>query len=264
MNRRTLLAGTALGLGSPALWAAARTNVIRIGVTRGPHEEIMNEVKRLAAPRGLHLTVIAFDDFVSPNVALMNNLIDANAYQHRPYMNRQNADRGFDLVDVAKTVSFPFSFYSVRGYRCLNDLPDKAVLGIPNDVTNADRALGLLARHRLLKFDQPQNTLLSVLDIAENPRRLHIIECEAAQLARDIHRLDAAAITGNHAYTAKLQPLKDGIAGSGKTDPYANVICVRRQNRNAPWVRDLVGIYHTPAVARFIREHFGPRIQCAW
>lgn len=144
MKRRTLVAaaGILAIAGSIPLSALAAEKTIVVGVTAGPHAEIMEVVKRIAEKQGMKIRIVEFNDFVQPNAALVAGDLDINSFQHKPYMDQQNEDRGYKLASAAPTITFPLTYYTRKGYKTLADLPQGARVGIPNDPTNANRARG--------------------------------------------------------------------------------------------------------------------------
>ena len=175
--------------------------------------------------------------------------------QTKPFLDAANRDRGYDLVPVGETITFPMAFYSKK-YSNLSDIPNKSTLGIPNDPSQGGRALILLASQGLIKLKDSKNLLSSPLDIVSNPHHYNIIELEAAQLPHSLSDLDAAAINGNYASAAGLNPSKDGILIEDPNGPYVNHIVVRAQDKNQPWVKPLIQSYQQPQIHDFILKTF--------
>jgi D-methionine transport system substrate-binding protein len=248
------LAGAALMaalLAVPAL--AAET--VKIGVTPGTHEQVMEVVRDIAKGKGLDLQIVTFSDYVLPNQALDSGDLDANSFQHRPYLDQQVADRGYELVPVAKNFIEPMGIYA-KAHKKLEDLPEGAQVAIPNDPSNGGRALLLLQEKGLIKVDPARGLTPGILDITENPKNLAFIEIDAAQLPRALEDVAAAAINTNYALEAGLNPLEDAIAIESAESPYANLIVVRREDEQAPWVKTLVEAYQNAEVRDFIRATF--------
>ena len=157
MKRRTLVAaaGILAIAGSIPLSALAAEKTIVVGVTAGPHAEIMEVVKRIAEKQGMKIRIVEFNDFVQPNAALVAGDLDINSFQHKPYMDQQNEDRGYKLASAAPTITFPLTYYTRKGYKTLADLPQGARVGIPNDPTNANRALHMLEEQGLVRLRRP-------------------------------------------------------------------------------------------------------------
>jgi len=236
---------------------------IKIGVTAGPHAQILEAVKKVAERDGLKIQVIEFSDYVQPNAALAAGDLDANSYQHLPYLQQQIKDRGYKFASIAQTVTFPLGIYSKK-LKSLAALKEGARVGIPNDPTNGGRALLLLQAKGLLKIKAEAGLKATPLDISDNPKKLKIVELDAAQLPRSLDDLDVAAINGNYAETAGLNPTRDSIALEAPTGPYANIIAVREQDKDKPWVAKLVKAYHSDEVKQFIKVTFKDTVTTAW
>jgi D-methionine transport system substrate-binding protein len=255
--RRPLLAA-ALALAPLAARAqeiGSAQRPLRIGVTAGPHAQVMEKVREIAARDGLLLRIIEFSDFIQPNVALAAGDLDANSYQHQPFLDQQVRDRRLPLVSVGKTLVFPMGVFS-RRHRRLADVPAGGRIAIPNDPTNGGRALVLLAGQGAFRLRDGADFRATVADIADNPRRLRIVELEAPQLPRALDEVEAAAINSNFALQAGLNPVRDSIAIESADSPYANLIAVRQQDRDAAWVRRLVAAYQTQEVKDFVQATF--------
>ncbi|HEY0257205.1 MAG TPA: MetQ/NlpA family ABC transporter substrate-binding protein, partial [Candidatus Methylacidiphilales bacterium] len=168
---------------SVASASLVQAETIRIGATGGPHAEILEQVKTLAAKEGLELKIIEFDDYQLPNAALVNGDLDANSFQHQPFLDAQVKDRGYPLTSIAKTVIFPIGLYSKK-IKALDALKDGDKIAIPNDPTNGGRVLLLLQSNGLIKLNPDAGIKASPLDIVENPKKLKIVELPAAQLPR--------------------------------------------------------------------------------
>lgn len=249
-----------------ALWLASApvsAETIRVGVSAGPHAEVFEVVKQEAAKQGLTIEVIEFTDYVLPNEALAAGELEANSFQHQPYLDNQIRDRGYDLVSVAQTLVFPLGFYSTK-VESFDDLPDGARIAIQNDPTNGGRSLLLLQAKGYLTLREGTGLIPSVADIAENPHGFQFLELDAAQLARSLDDVDAASVNTNYAVEAGLDPVADAILREDADSPYANVIAVRRADAEAPWVKTLVELYRSPAVKDFVLERFGGAIVVTW
>ncbi len=231
-----------------------RAETIRIGVTPGPHAEIAEVAKKVLAASGIDLKIFEFSDYARPNPALADGDLDANSFQHQPYLDQQVKDRGYKIVSVAKTVIFPMGVYS-RKVKSLAALPQGAKVAIPNDPTNGARALLLLQANGLIKLKEGGLTV-NVADVAENPKKLKIVEVDAAQLPHILPDVDAAVINTNYAVQAKLDPAKDAIARESKDSPYVNVIAIRAADQGKPWVKKLVDAFHSPEVRKFVETKY--------
>jgi D-methionine transport system substrate-binding protein len=235
--------------------AAAAAETIKLGVENGPHAEIAVLVKDQLAKEGIQVRIFEFTDYTRPNPALADGDLDANSYQHQPYLDEQVKDRGFKIVSVAKTVVFPIGVYS-RKVRSLADLPQGARVGIPNDPSNGGRALLLLQAKGVLKLRAGTGITPTPLDVVENPKKVKIVEVDAAQLPRALPDLEAAVINTNFAIEGKLSPAKDAIARESADSPYVNVLVVRQADAGKPWVKKLVAAYHSPEVKRYIETKY--------
>ncbi|WP_343316019.1 MetQ/NlpA family ABC transporter substrate-binding protein [Brucella sp. BE17] len=245
-------------IASPALAQA-----IRVGVTPGPHAQIMEKVKEVGAAKGLDIQIQEFSDYVIPNMALADGALEANSFQHQPYLDNQVLDRKFDIVSVAQSVNFPMGMYSSK-LKNSTDLVDGATIAIPNDPTNGARALLVLADNGLIKVDAEKGLNVSMLEVIENPKNLKFVELDAAQLPRSLEDVDAAVINTNYAMEAGLDPSKDPLIREGEKAPYFNVIAVRTDDKNAPWVKNFIDAYHSPEVKTFIDETFKGSVVPAW
>lgn len=248
-----MLAASALAFPSSSVFAQDKP--IRLGVTAGPHAQIAEAAKKAAAKDGVTIQVIEFSDFIQPNAALAAGDLDANAYQHHPYLDQQVADRGYKLVAAANTVILPMGVYSKR-VKSLSELKDGAIIGVPNDPTNGGRALLLLQEQGLIKLSPKAGIKATPLDVVENAHKFKFKELDAAQLVHGLDDLDAAVINTSYAIAAKLNPTKDAIAAESSKSPYTNVIAVRASDKEQPWVASLVKAYHSEDVRQFIDTQF--------
>ncbi|BDC37489.1 MetQ/NlpA family ABC transporter substrate-binding protein [Paraburkholderia terrae] len=266
MQRRFILKAAAV-LGAASLIGtsslAFADESIKVGVTGGPHAQIMDVVKTVAAKNGLNIKVIEFSDYVQPNAALAGGDLDANSYQHDPYLQAQVKDRGYKLIKIADTVTYPMGIYSKK-VKTLAELPAGAKIAVPNDPTNGGRALLLLQKQGLLKLRVDAGLKATPLDIVENPKKLKIVELDAAQIPRSLGDVDAAAINTNFAMEAGLKPKQDAIVIEDPKGPYVNVIAIREADRNKPWVAKLIAAYHSPEVKQFIESKFGGAVIASW
>ena len=257
MNKRSLLQSAlalafAATLSVPAL---AQDKPIKIGVTGGPHAQIFEQVKKVAEKDGLKIQIVEFSDYVQPNAALAAGDLDGNSYQHKPYLDAQVKDRGYKIVSVGNTVNFPIGIYSKK-VKDLKDLKDGARVGIPNDPTNGGRVLLVFQDKGLIKLKPEAGLKATPLDIVENPKKIKFVEVDAAQLPRTLDDLDASAINTNFALSAGLNPGKDAISQENAKSPYVNLLAVREQDKDKPWVAKLVKAYHSEEIRKFIQTEF--------
>jgi D-methionine transport system substrate-binding protein len=236
---------------------------IKVGVTPGEHAQIMEKVAEVAKTKGLNIEIVEFSDYVVPNQALADGDIQANSFQHQPYLDNQIADRKFDLVSIGTTITTPMGVYSKK-VKSLDELKEGASVAIPNDPTNGGRALLVLASKGLIKFKENPGIKVTVADIVENPKNIEFAEIDAAQLPRSLEDVDAAVINTNYAMEAGLHPKTDAIAIEGEKSPYANVIVVRAADKDAPWAKTLVESYHDESIRKFINEQFKGALIASW
>ena len=182
LNKR-LFIQTALAVAAASALPAQAQETIKVGVTAGPHAQIMEHVKRVAEKNGLQIQIIEFADYVQPNAALASGDLDANSYQHQPYLDAQVKDRGYRIVKLANTVNFPIGLYSKK-ITDLAQLPMGAKFGIPNDPTNGGRVLLMLQEQGLIKLNSSAGLKATPLDVVANPKKLRFIELDAAQLSQ--------------------------------------------------------------------------------
>lgn len=242
---------------------AQEPSVIRVGVTAGPHAEVLDAVKKVAAERGLDIKVVEFTDYVFPNQALANKDLEANSFQHEPYLKNQIAKTGWKLVKVSYTTVSPMGFYSKK-YKNFADLPAGATVAIPNDPTNGARSLQILAGNGFLKLRDPASVTAGIIDISDNPKKLKFVELDAAQLSRSLADVDAAAVNNNYAVQAGLDPVRDSLIREPLESPWVNIIAVREEDKDKPWVAKLVDAYHSEPVKQFILTRFKGAYLPAW
>jgi D-methionine transport system substrate-binding protein len=265
-SRRKLLqsiVALTIASGFAASPAFAQDKPLKIGVTGGPHAQIFEQVKKVAEKDGLKIQVVEFSDYVQPNAALAAGDLDANSYQHKPYLDQQVKDRNYKLVDVASTVNFPIGIYSKK-VKNLKDLKEGARFGMPNDPTNGGRVLLLLQDQGLIKLKPEAGLKATPLDVIENPKKIKFIEVDAAQLPRTLDDVDAAGINTNFALSAGLNPVKDAIARESAKSPYVNILVVREADKGKPWVAKLVKAYHSDEVRDFIQNEFKGSVLASW
>ena len=233
----------------------AKEVTLKIGATPVPHSEILAEIKPDLKEQGINLEVVEFNDYVQPNIALNDKELDANFFQHEPYLN--------DFVKEHKDVKLknaggvhiePMGIYSKK-IKDLKELADGATVSIPNDPTNGGRSLLLLQKAGLLKLKDGVNETATVQDIAENPKNLVIQEVEAAQLPRTLEDVDISIINTNFAMNADLNPMKDALFIEDKTSPYVNIIAVR-EDENREEIQKLVKSLQSDKVKKFIEDKY--------
>ena len=246
-------------LATAALLAASLTahaaETLSVAATPVPHAEILEFVKPQLAKEGVDLQIKVFTDYVQPNLQVAQKRLDANFFQHQPYLDEFNKSRGTDLVTVAQVHVEPFGIYSQK-IKQLDEVREGAVVAIPSDATNGGRALLLLEKAGLIKLKDSANILATPKDIAENPKQLKFKELEAATLPRVLNQVDLALINANYALEAKLNPTQDALLLEGKESPYANILVARPDNKDSDAVQKLAKALNTPAVKQFIEEKY--------
>ncbi len=242
---------------------SGRAETVRIGVTAGPHAQIMEVVKPIAARNGLDIEIVQFTDYALANGAVDAGDLQANSFQNQPYLDNQKAEKGYKIEAVALTVNFPVGIYSKK-FKSWDAVPQGATLSIPNDPTNRGRFLLMLQDKGVLKLKPDIGFKPAVADIIENPKNLKIVELDAAQTARGLDDGDIAGINTNYATQAGLDPVKDPLLREDAKGPYTNLIAVRSADKDKPWVKLLVDSYHTPEVRDFVLAKFKGAAQPAW
>lgn len=226
-----------------------------VGASPMPHAEILNFVKPLLEKKGITLEIKEFTDFVTPNIALNDKELDANFFQHAPYMNDFAKQKGIKLVAATAVHVEPMGAYSKK-IKSADELKDGATVAIPNDATNEGRALLLLQKQGLIKLKDAEGLSQTPKDIVENPKNLKFSELEAAQLPRVLSDVDIAIINTNFALEGKLNPLKDTLFMEDKNSLYANVLTVRPDNQNSPEIQELVKVLNSEDVKKFINDKY--------
>lgn len=226
---------------------------IIVGATPVPAAEILKEVQPILEKKGYKLEIKEFTDYVTPDTALAEKELDANLFQHTPYLEKFNQEKHTDLVAVTKVYLPPIGVYS-RKVKKLDELKNGAVVAVPNDPTNEKRALKLLEQAGLIKLKD--GDILTKLDIIENKKNIEIKEIDAPQLPRILDEVDAAAITANFALEAKLNPVKDSIYLEDEKSPYSNIIAVREEDKDKPYIKALSEALTSSEIKKFINEKY--------
>lgn len=233
--------------------AQANEKTITIGATPIPHVQILEQVKPILKKEGYTLKIQEFTDYVTPNYAVEDGDLDANFFQHVPYLDEFNKNKGTHLVKTVSVHLEPIGIYSTK-IKSLKNLKDGATIAVPNDPTNENRALDLLEKEGLLKFAKV--SLKTKVDITQNPRNFKIEELDAPQLPRVLDDVAIAVINTNYALSANLNPLKDALALESKDSPYANVIVVKEGNENSAKIKALDKAINSDAIRKFIIEKY--------
>ena len=212
-------------------------------------------IKPILAQEGIELEIIEFQDYVQPNLALAEGELDANFFQHIPYLEQFAKDHRLAITYIAKVHIEPMGVYS-RKIKSLAELKDRAVVAIPNDPTNCGRALLLLEQAQLIELRKGVGLTATELDIAKNPKNLQVRPLEAAQLPRVLDEVDLAVINTNYALPAKLVPTRDALFIEGSESPYANVLAVREKDKNDPALQKLAKALNSSVVKDYLLENY--------
>ncbi|CQR75176.1 D-methionine-binding lipoprotein MetQ precursor [Sporomusa ovata DSM 2662] len=235
--------------------SAAEKKTIKVGATAVPHAEILNVVKPMLEKEGINLVIVEMSDYVRPNMAVAEKELDANFFQHIPYLTKFCAERNLDLTYTAAVHIEPMGIYSKK-VKNLNNLENGASIGIPNDPTNGGRALALLAKAGIIKLKDDAGVTATISDITDSPKSVKIRELEAAQLPRSLDDLTLAVINTNYALEAKLVPTKDALFTEQKDSPYVNILTVRKGDENRPEIQKLTKALTSEEVKKFINEKY--------
>lgn len=260
MHRRLFTLGTVAALAACAILAgcsgdnAQKNTVLKVGASPVPHADILKVAAPLLAKDGIELKIIEFTDYVQPNLALSDKELDANYFQHIPYLESFSAERNLKLSVLVGVHIEPMGVYSKK-HASLKDLPSGAQIAIPNDPTNGGRALKVLADAGLLKLKDGVGANGAVTDVVDNPNGIKLVEMEAAVLPRALDDLDYAVINSNYALGVNLNPAKDALFLESKDSPYVNVIAIRTgDNRDS--LKKLAKAVTSPEVKKFIEEKY--------
>lgn len=235
----------------------AADKTIKVGIISGEDEDVWRVVTTEAAKKGLKIETVVFNDYTQPNEALERGEVDANAFQHQPYLDNQVKQHGYHIVRVGYTGVWPIGLYTKK-YKAVAELPKGAVIGVPNDPSNEGRALRVLQNEGVIKLKDGTGILATIADIVENPRNVEIKELDAGIVGRSIDDLDAAVVNTDWALKSGLSP-KDRIAQEPiDGNPYRNFIAVKQGNENEAWVKTLVSAYQNDTVkAEFEKVYKG-------
>lgn len=259
----TLFAGCAsTGTASPASGAAqasaTASKKLVIGASPTPHAQILKEAAKLLQTKGYALEIREFNDYVLPNTALEGKEIDANYFQHQPYLDQFNKEKGTSIVSAGSIHYEPFGIYAGKT-KALADLKDGATIAVPNDVSNEARALLLLQAQGIIKLKDGVGVTATQKDIAENKKNLKFMEIEAAQLARSLQDVDLAVINGNYALQGNLK-VSDALAveaaDSLAATTYANIVAVRKGDETREDIKALIEVLKSEEIKTYIKNTF--------
>lgn len=243
-------------IGLAGISQAATT--LSVGASPTPHGEILAEAAKILEPKGIELKIVEYSDYVQPNMALEMKDLDANFFQHKPYLDDFNTQKGTKLTSLGPVHYEPFGIYAGKT-KDLKQLAKGALVAVPNDATNEGRALLLMQDQGLLKLDPKSGLTATVRDITENPLELKIEEIEAPQLVRSLPDVDMAVINGNYAILGGLkvaEALAVEAADSKAATTYANVLAVRENDKNRPELITLYEVLASPEIAEFMKNKY--------
>ena len=237
--------------------ASAATKLV-IGASSTPHAEILEAAKPILEEKGIELEIIIFDDYVQPNLQLESGDLDANYFQHIPYLEDFNASNGTHLVSAGAVHYEPMGIYAGKSSDLAN-IPDGATIAVPNDTTNESRALALLQAQGIITLSAEAGQTATALDIAENPHNIEIVEVEAAQVPRQLADVDFGVINSNYALQAGPDVVGTAIAVEGTEVAYPNIVAIR-EGDDREELKTLVEVLQSDDIVNFITETYGTAV----
>lgn len=232
-------------------------NTVTVGTIAGPETKLMQVAKKVAEKRyGLDIKIVTFSDYNTPNAALSDDSLDANAFQHILYLKSQIKAHGYKIVFVGKTFLYPMAIYSTKIKR-LSQLKRGAKVGIPNDPSNEARSLLLLQNAKLIRLRKGAGVNATPLDIVKNRKKLKFIALDAAELPRVLSSVSIAVINTNYAIPAGLSPSKDSLYEESTKSPYTNIIAARKDDANEKKIKELVAAFQSQPVVNEAKRLFG-------
>lgn len=254
----TACGGSGSSAGTSSTGASSDAKVITVGASPSPHAEILNAVADELKADGYELKVVEYNDYVQPNVALSEGDLDANYFQHQPYLDDYNAENGTDIVSAAAIHFEPMGIYAGKSSD-LSNVPDGAKIAVPSDATNEARALLLLEQAGVIKLNEGAGLKATKADIAENPHNIELVEVEAASVPRSLEDADFGVINGNYALSAGLDTsatLASEGANSEAAKTYANIVAVRPDDKDSDKTKELVKALTSDTAKKFIEEQY--------
>jgi D-methionine transport system substrate-binding protein len=240
---------------TPATGAEQKEVTLKVGASAVPHAEILKFVQPKLKEQGVNLEITEFTDYIQPNVQVFEKHLDANFFQHTPYLDDFNKKNKMNLVKVTAVHIEPFGAYSKK-IKKIDELKDGATVAIPNDATNGGRALALLEKNGLIKLKDGVGISGTVKDVVENKKNLDLKELEAAMLPRMLDEVELSLVNTNYALTAKLNPTKDALFIEDKNTPYANNLVSRPDNKDSDAIQKLAKALNSEDVKKFIEEKY--------
>ena len=238
--------------------------ILTVGVTAGPHEDIVNEVKKLAAEDGFEIEVVSFTDFVKPNTALEEGELDINSFQTGIFLDSVVAESGYELTKAEPTITIPMGIYS-EAYQDISDIKEGDTIGIPNSPTQEGRALQLFEEAGLITLPEGSGVEVIISDIVENPLNLTFLTSEAAQLPSQLQDLGAAGINSNYVLDAEMDPEEYGLLMENVDDlVQANYVVSRTENKDDEALAQFIDYYKTDEIKQFIEKEFKGAVVPSW
>lgn len=251
---KLLLLGTlALGLLTGCSGGESDDKTIKVGASPTPHAEILEAAQPLLEEKGYKLEIVEYDDYVLPNDGLADGSLDANYFQHIPYLEATISEKDYDLTYCAKVHIEPMGIYSNK-IKSLDDIEEGAKVSVPNDSTNEARALQLLAANGLIEVKEGE--LVTAKDITKNPKNLEIVEVDAAQVPSTLDDVAIAVINTNFALNVGLNPTKDAIVIESSESPYVNIVAIRTEDKDSEKIKALTEALNSDEVKKFIEEKY--------
>ncbi|MDE4030642.1 MetQ/NlpA family lipoprotein [Glaesserella parasuis] len=244
---------------------AAQAQKIKVGVMSGPEHTVAEKAAQIAKEKyGLEVEFVLFNDYALPNTAVSKGDLDANAFQHKPYLDKDSSSKGLDnLVIVGNTFVYPLAGYSKK-IKNVAELQDGAVIAVPNDPSNLARALILLEKQGLIKLKDNTNLFSTSLDIVENQKNLKIQEVDTSVAAKALDDVDLAVVNNTYAGQVGLNATEHGVFVENKESPYVNIIVVRKDNQASEAVQNFVKAYQTEEVFQEAQKHFKDGVVKGW
>ncbi len=244
---------------------AAQAQKIKVGVMSGPEHTVAEKAAQIAKEKyGLEVEFVLFNDYALPNTAVSKGDLDANAMQHKPYLDKDSSSKGLDnLVIVGNTFVYPLAGYSKK-IKNVAELQDGAVVAVPNDPSNLARALILLEKQGLIKLKDNTNLFSTSLDIVENPKNLKIQEVDTSVAAKALDDVDLAVVNNTYAGQVGLNTTEHGVFVEDKDSPYVNLIVARKDNQASEAVQNFVKAYQTEEVFQEAQKHFKDGVVKGW
>lgn len=262
--KRILAAGAAAVLAVGLTACGGKENkaddkTITVAASPTPHAEILEAAKDLLKEKGYTLEIKEFDDYPQQNVVVDEGEFDANYFQHQPYLDNFNEEKGSDLVSAAKIHYEPLGIYPGASEN-LENIKDGAKIAVPNDATNEARALLLLEENGIITLEEDAGLNATKKDVEENPHNIEIVELDAAQIARVVEELDFVILNGNYALDAGFNVQTDAIAkeeaDSEAAQTYANIIAVKKENKDSEKIKALVEVLQSEEIGKFITDTY--------